>query len=135
MDFSDKELKVLLQALYRFRGEVSGASQSEQNKLGLVSSVIDKIEVKAGGPVKAPQTRFDREMEENLAVLSTGRTGATKAKAQANAKADLDKAAAAPKVKKAASKAAPGSKKTQRAPSAPAKASGPKKAGPGKTRS
>jgi hypothetical protein len=143
MDFSDKELKVLLQALYRFRGEVSGASQSEQNKLGLVSSVIDKIEVKVGGPVKAPQTRFDREMEENLAVLSTGRAGATKAKAQANAKADLDKAAAAPKVKKAASakaasaKAAPGSKsasKTQRAPSAPAKASGPKKAGPGKTR-
>ena len=134
MDFNDKELKVLLQALYRFRGEVSGASQSEQNKLGLVSSVIDKIEVKVGGPVKAPQTRFDREMEENLAVLSTGRTGATKAKAQANAKADLDKAAAAPKVKKAASKAAPG-KKTQRAPSAPAKASGPKKAGPGKTRS
>jgi hypothetical protein len=138
MDFSDKELKVLLQALYRFRGEVSGASQSEQNKLGLVSSVIDKIEVKVGGPVKAPQTRFDREMEENLAVLSTGRAGATKAKAQANAKADLDKAAAAPKVKKAASaKAAPRSKgasKTPRAPSAPAKASGPKKAGPGKTR-
>jgi anti-sigma regulatory factor (Ser/Thr protein kinase) len=50
MDFSDKELKVLLQALYRFRGEVSGASQSEQNKLGFVTSVIDKIEVKVGGP-------------------------------------------------------------------------------------
>ena len=44
MDFSDKELRVLLQALYRFRGEVSGASQSEQNKLTLVASVIDKIE-------------------------------------------------------------------------------------------
>ena len=124
MDFNDKELKVLLQALYRFRGEVSGASQSEQNKLGLVSSVIDKIEVKVGGPVKAPQTRFDREMEENLAVLATGRTGATKAKAQANAEADLDKAAAAPKVKKTASKKAPA-----------AKASGAKKAGPGKKRS
>ena len=102
MDFSDKELKVLLQALYRFRGEVSGATQGEQNKLGLVSSVIDKIEAKVGGPIKAPVTRFDREMEENLAVLATGRTGATKAKAQANALADLDKAKASSKVKKAA---------------------------------
>jgi hypothetical protein len=120
MDFSDKELKVLLQALYRFRGEVSGATQSEQNKLGLVSSVIDKIEVKVGGPIKAPATRFDREMEENLAVLATGRTGATKAKAQANALADLDKAKASSKVKKTApAKAA-------------AKAPGPKKSGPGK---
>ena len=142
MDFSDKELKVLLQALYRFRGEVSGASQSEQNKLGLVSSVIDKIEAKAGGPVKAPVTRFDREMEESLAVLSTGRAGAAKAKARANAEADLDKAPAAPKVKKAGSpKAAPraaaGGKaaagKARRAPSA--KAAGAKKPGAGKTRS
>jgi hypothetical protein len=124
MDFSDKELKVLLQALYRFRGEVSGASQSEQNKLGLVSSVIDKIEEKAGGPVKASRTRFDREMEESLAVLATGRAGASKEKAQANAKADLDKAAAAPKVKKTATKKAPA-----------AKASGAKKAGPAKKRS
>ena len=124
MEFSDKELKVLLQALYRFRGEVSGASQSEQNKLGLVSSVIDKIEEKAGGPVKASRTRFDREMEESLAVLATGRAGASKEKAQANARADLDKAAAAPKVKKTASKKAPA-----------AKASGAKKAGPAKKRS
>jgi len=125
MDFSDKELKVLLQALYRFRGEVSGATQSEQNKLGLVSSVIDKIEVKVGGPIKAPATRFDREMEENLAVLATGRTGATKAKAQANALADLDKAKASSKVKKTAP--------TKKAPAkAAAKAPGPKKSGPGK---
>ena len=124
MDFSDKEMRILLQALYRFRGEVSGASQSEQNKLGLVSSVIDKIEEKAGGPVKASRTRFDREMEESLAVLATGRAGASKEKAQANAKADLDKAAAAPKVKKTATKKAPA-----------AKAAGAKKAGPGKKRS
>ena len=125
MDFSDKELKVLLQALYRFRGEVSGATQGEQNKLGLVSSVIDKIEAKVGGPIKAPVTRFDREMEENLAVLATGRTGATKAKAQANALADLDKAKASSKVKKTAP--------TKKAPAkAAAKAPGPKKSGSGK---
>jgi hypothetical protein len=94
MDFSDKELKVLLQALYRFRGEVSGASQSEQNKAVVVASVIDKIEAKVG-PIKAERTRFDREMEESLSVLETGRMGAAKARKQA----ELDKAGAAPKVK------------------------------------
>jgi hypothetical protein len=125
MDFSDKELKVLLQALYRFRGEVSGASQSEQNKLGLVSSVIDKIEVKVG-PIKAERTRFDREMDESLAVLSTGRAGAAKAKA----KAELDNTDSAPKVKKAPPKSS--AKKA----SGPKKAGlGPKKSGTGKTRS
>ena len=50
MDFNDKELRVLLQALYRYRGEVSGASQSEQNKFTLVASVIDKIEDEGGPP-------------------------------------------------------------------------------------
>ena len=145
MDFSDKELTVLLQALYRFRGEVSGASQSDQSKLGLVTSVIDKIEVKVGGPVKPPLTRFDREMEENLSVLTTGRTGATRAKAQANAQADLDKADAASKVKNASLKAKADKKpavKSTRSSTAKAKASGPKKAGlgpkrigPGKTKS
>lgn len=115
MDFSDSELKVVLQALYRFRGEVSGFSQTEQNKLGLVETVIGKIEGEVG-PVKAEKTRFDREMEESLAVLKTGRAGTGKAKAAvatpkktataksvakpAKAKTPLDKAKAAPKVKK-----------------------------------
>jgi hypothetical protein len=101
MDFSDKELKVLLQALYRFRGEVSGASQSEQNKFGLVVSVIDKIEDKVG-PLKAERTGFDREMDESLSILNTGRMGLAKS---AKAKDELDKAADAPKVKKGAVKA------------------------------
>lgn len=103
MDFSDRELKVLLQALYRFRGEVSGASQSEQNQLSVVSSVIDKIEGKVG-PIKAERTRFDREMEESLSVLKTGKMGAAKAKVElvdAEAAQKLDKTDAAPKVKKA----------------------------------
>ena len=110
MDFSDKELKVVLQALYRFRGEVSGFSQTEQNKLGLVEEVIGKIEGKVG-TAKTEKTRFDREMEESLAVLSTGRAGAAKAAAAAAKKETaesaakaaknapkLDKRAAAPKV-------------------------------------
>lgn len=108
MDFSDKELKVLLQALYRFRGEVSGASQSEQNQLVVVNSVIDRIEEQAG-PIKTERTRFDREMEENLSILKTGRMGAAKAAVGRK----LDSAAAAPKVNKAsprAAKAGPGAK-------------------------
>jgi hypothetical protein len=125
MDFSDKELKVLLQALYRFRGEVSGASQSEQNKFGLVASVIDKIEGKVG-PLTAERTRFDREMEESLSVLKTGRAGASKA---AREKAELDSGAEAPKVSKGAApgargKAATASKSGKKAGSA--KAGGPK---------
>lgn len=133
MDFTDKELKVLLQALYRYRGEVSGASQSEQNKAGFVAGVIDKIESKIG-PVRAERTGFDREMEESLSVLATGRAGAAKAKAAAKAGDSLDKAEAAPKVKakKAAAsgkKAAAASGKKAAAPKAPAKPSA------GKTRS
>jgi hypothetical protein len=135
MDFSDKELKVLLQALYRFRGEVSGASQSEQNKLGLVSSVIGKIEDKVG-PAKAERTSFDVEMARSLAVLSTGRAGA------ARKDAELDKAAASPKVKKASpAKAAAKAKKSGGAGAASgtrgartAKAPGRKAAGSGKTK-
>jgi hypothetical protein len=102
MDFSDKELKVLLQALYRFRGEVSGASQSEQNKFGLVASVIDKIETKVG-PLTAERTRFDREMDESLAVLKTGKMGVAKA---AKAKSELDNAGDLPKVKRGAAEPA-----------------------------
>jgi hypothetical protein len=95
MDFSDKELRILLQALYRFRGEVSGASQSEQNQLGVVNSVIGKVEERVG-PIKAERTGFDREMEENLSVMQTGKMGVAKAK---NAQ-KLDSAAESPKVKK-----------------------------------
>lgn len=123
MDFSDKELKVLLQALYRFRGEVSGASQSEQNKFGLVVSVIDKIEDKVG-PLKAERTGFDREMDESLSILKTGRMGLAKA---AKSKDELDKAGDAPKVKKGAPKA-----KAAPEPKAKKAAGATKKTGPGK---
>jgi len=71
MDFTREELRILLQALYRFRGDVSGASQSEQNKYALVEGVIGKIEEESG-PFAAERTRFDREMEENLSVLGRG---------------------------------------------------------------
>jgi hypothetical protein len=130
MDFSDKELKVLLQALYRFRGEVSGASQSEQNKSAIVVSVIDKIESKVG-PLKAERTGFDREMEESLSVLKTGRMGAAKG---SKGEAELDKKAAAPKVKAGA---LGGKAKAPSGPSKEKKASGRPKADPGnkKTRS
>ena len=102
MDFSDKELKVLLQALYRFRGEVSGASQSEQNQLGMVNAVIDKVEERVG-PIKAERTGFDREMEENLSVMQTGKMGVAKTRAAQK----LDSAAESPKVKKASPAKAP----------------------------
>lgn len=125
MDFSDKELKVLLQALYRYRGEVSGATQSEQNKFGLVVSVIDKIETKVG-PLKAERTGFDREMDESLAILKTGKMGVAKS---AKAKGDLDNADDAPKVKKGVIKA----KTSATEPPRTKKASGPtKKAGASK---
>jgi hypothetical protein len=118
MDFSGQELKVLLQALYRFRGEVSGASQSEQNQLELVNSVIGKIEGKAG-PLTAERSSFDREMAESLSVLATGRIGAAKAAAGKSA----------PPAKTAATKAAATQKAT-----APKKTATPNKAAK-KTRS
>jgi hypothetical protein len=99
MDFSDKEFRVLLQALYRFRGEVSGASQSEQNKLAFVASVIAKIESKVG-PLTAERTGFDREMDESLAILKTGKMGLAK---EIKSKVELDKTDDAPKVKRSAS--------------------------------
>jgi hypothetical protein len=89
MDFTKEEQRILLQALYRFRGDVSGASQSEQNKYALVESVIARIEEESG-PLTAERTRFDREMEENLSVLARG--------GEWPSKAALDKEAAAPKV-------------------------------------
>jgi hypothetical protein len=129
MDFSDKEMKVLLQALYRYRGEVSGASQSEQNRYGIVLSIIDKIEGEVG-PATAERTRFDEEMARSLSVLSTGRTGS----------GELDKGKASPKVKKASasrsastkSRGAGASARATRAKST--KSTGPKKAGAGKTK-
>jgi len=71
MEFTREEERILLQALYRFRGDVSGASQSEQNKYAMVEEVIAKIEKKSG-PLAAERTRFDREMEESLSVLARG---------------------------------------------------------------
>ncbi len=118
MDFSDKELKVLLQSLYRLRGETSGASQSEQNKLALVVSVIDKIESKVG-PLKAERTRFDREMDESLAILKTGKMGLSKT---AKAVPDLDKAEDSLKVKAGVTKV-----KTKKAPDLTKKAGATKK--------
>jgi hypothetical protein len=128
MDFSDKELKVLLQALYRFRGEVSGASQSEQSKFALVASVIDKVESKIG-PLTAERTRFDREMDESLAILKTGKMGLAKA---GKASGELDKAGYAIKVKKSAVKikakaSATEPPRTKKASGAPKKAGAPKK--------
>ena len=129
MDFSDKEMRVLLQALYRYRGEVSGASQSEQNKSALVASVIEKIEATAG-PLTAERTRFDREMDESLAILRTGMMATAK---PAKAAGDLDKPVATPKVKGSAVKAssAPKAKAKAKAPAAAKKAT-PGKAAPGK---
>jgi len=128
MDFSDKELKVLLQALYRFRGEVSGASQSEQNQLGAVSSVIDKIEAQVG-PITAERTRFDREMEESLSVLATGRMGGAKAKTAQK----LDSASESPKVNGASP--ASRAKTSAKATKAAGKGVAAKKTGATKTRS
>lgn len=123
MDFTKEEQRILLQALYRFRGDVSGASQSEQNKYALVESVIARIEEESG-PLTAERTRFDREMEENLSVLARG--GAWPSKAA------LDKEAAAPKVEsravaaKAARKPASGKKAAPASRTGAAKSAGKK---------
>jgi hypothetical protein len=112
MDFSKEEQRILLQALYRFRGDVSGASQSEQNKYALVEGVIGKIEEESG-PLTAERTRFDREMEENLSVLSRG--------GEWPRKGGLDKEGASPKVESRAGKPAAKSAKKP----APAKKAAP----------
>jgi hypothetical protein len=125
MDFSKEEQRILLQALYRFRGDVSGASQSEQNKYALVEHVIAKIEDESG-PLTVERTRFDREMEENLSVLARG--------GDWPARGELDKEAAPPKVESrtgaAAGKAA--GKAAARKKAAPAAKAG-RKAGAPKT--
>jgi hypothetical protein len=66
MELTQKELKLALQSLYRFRGEVSGVSQSERNKLANVERLIAKIE-EGIGPLKVTITSFDREIEKGLA--------------------------------------------------------------------
>jgi hypothetical protein len=138
MDFSDRELKVLLQALYRFRGEVSGATQAERAKAELVASAIARIESEAG-PLRAEKTLFDREMEENLAVLKTGRAGAARARKASSAEggaAELDNGPASPKVKasaaRGAAKASPRSASTKAAAPKSAKAKAKKASGPAK---
>jgi hypothetical protein len=121
MVFTKEEQRILLQALYRFRGEVSGASQSEQNKYAMVEEVISKIEDESG-PLTVERTRFDREMEENLSVLARG-GGRT-------ARGALDKEAAAPKVEsrtRAAAGKAAGKTVARKKPEPAAKAG--KKAG------
>jgi hypothetical protein len=109
MEFSDKELKTMLQSLYRFRGEVSGPSQSERNKLDAVEEIIGKIEGKIG-VLKSEKTAFDREMEEHLSVIAKGgKKAAALVKDEKQPKAAADKKAAkAPKpVKAVKAKAAP----------------------------
>lgn len=81
MDLSQRELKLVLSSLYRFRGEVSGVSQAERNKLANVEKLIDKIEAETG-PMKISVTSFDREIERGLAS-----TGLTKEKKAAGKKA------------------------------------------------
>ncbi len=79
MNLDEKELKLLLKALYKFRSEVSGATQSEMNKLKEVEAVITKIEEEVG-PIRNAKTSFDREMEENLSVLDKGKSSSRKKK-------------------------------------------------------
>jgi len=124
MNFTKEEQRILLQALYPFRGEVSGASQSEQNKYAMVELVISKIEDESG-PLTVEKTRFDREMEENLSVLARGGGWP--------ARGELDKEAAPPKVesrtKAAGGKAA--AKAPARKKAAPAAKAGKKAGAPG----
>jgi hypothetical protein len=107
MDFSDRELKVVLQALYRLRGEVSGVTQTEQNKRSTVEAVIGRIEGKVG-PLSSEKTNFDREMEESLSVLKTGHARVKKARTEETEEPAAKKTAAkakAPAEKKTAPKA------------------------------
>ena len=79
MDFQKKELKMLLQALYHYRGKVSGVTQSERNKLETVQAVIDKIEAETG-PLAPELTPFDRQMKEALSILKKGKVSNKKRK-------------------------------------------------------
>jgi hypothetical protein len=107
MDLSQRELKLVLSSLYRFRGEVSGVSQSERNKLANVEKLIDKIEAETG-PMKISVTSFDREIEKGLAS-----TGLARKEKPAAPKARAKPAGAAAKKAVAASKAAPRKKASE----------------------
>jgi hypothetical protein len=78
MEFAAKELKVLLQALYKQRGYASGASQAERNTLATVQKIIEKIEGEIG-PLKPARTVFDKEMDKSLSSLKkVGKTATPK---------------------------------------------------------
>jgi hypothetical protein len=79
MDFQKKELKMLLQALYHYRGKVSGATQSERHKLETVQGIISKIEEDIG-PLTPELTPFDKQMEEALSILKKGKVSNKKRK-------------------------------------------------------
>ncbi len=79
MEFTARELKMLLSALYKFRSEVSGFSQAERGKLEQAEAVISKIESEIG-PLKAEKTVFDRQMEENLSSISPKTSSSKKKK-------------------------------------------------------
>lgn len=66
MNFTDKELRIILQSLYRLRSDVSGASQVERNRFENVESIVNKIE-EAVGSLTPEDTPFDREMGAALA--------------------------------------------------------------------
>ncbi len=72
MEFTEKELKIVLQAVNRYLGEISGATQAERNRMEAVKKIKDKIEGEIG-PLKPELTPFDKKMEESLSVLKTGK--------------------------------------------------------------
>jgi hypothetical protein len=122
MEFSEKELRILLQSLYRLRSDVSGASQEERNRLSNVETIVARIE-SVIGPPEREDSYFDRAMSKMLASIVPARVmgAAAKAKAEGGSAAKAGAKGAAKKVatKKPAAKAA--AKKPSGAKKAPAK--------------
>ncbi len=79
MELSEKELKIVLQSLKNYLGEVAGATQAQRNKMEAVQKIIDKIEGEIG-PLKPELTPFDKKMEESLSVLKKGKETTKKKK-------------------------------------------------------
>ncbi len=79
MELSEKELKIVLQSLKSYLGEVAGATQAQKNKMEAVQKIIDKIEGEIG-PLKPEITPFDKKMEESLSVLKKGKQTTKKKK-------------------------------------------------------
>ncbi len=79
MELSEKELKIVLQSLKSYLGEVAGATQAQKNKMEAVQKIIDKIEGEIG-PLKPEITPFDKKMEESLSVLKKGKETTKKKK-------------------------------------------------------